>query len=266
MAGTVPPTLKILLTSYGLQGLVGWATQQIINGNSEEEIMLQLKVHPIFHQRFPAIVWRQNDGLPPLSVDQYLEYEQTAHQFASMYGFPITQDDINHLLSNDVSPKELEERFTITAAAVYSSTPEERAAFSELWGVSSGQLMRYWMDPKKELPKLQQQYRAGQIAGAAMRSGYGRITRDQAERLESIGMEENQALTAFASLDDMLELFSPLDEFESKIDQDAQVEMIAGNADVAQQVEKRASKRVAEFGGTGEFSAGEEGFATGSAD
>lgn len=262
----IPPTLKLTLTYYGLGGLVGWATQQIVNGNSEEEIMLQLKAHPLFHQRFPAIKWRQQDGRPPISVEQYLEYERTAHQFASMYGFPIDQDDINHLISNDVSPTELEERFTITAAAVYSSTAEERVALQELYGVSQGQLMRYWMDPKKELPKLQQQYRSGQIAGAAMRSGYGRITKEQAERLEVTGMDENQALTAFGSLDDMLELFSPLDEFEGTITKDAQIEMLAGNQDVTQQVEKRAARRVAEFGGTGEFATGEEGFATGSAD
>lgn len=264
MADTAP-MLTQLLTKYGLSGMIKWAKNAIVQGWSEAEVMLHMKNHPLFHARFPAIKWREQDGRPPISVDQYLEFETLAQQLADTWGIKLDKKTTDSMVSNNVSPTELQERFNIVAQ-VSMATPEVTAELRRLYGLSQGEVMSYWMNPREELPKLQMKWRQAEVAGAALQSGYGRLTAEQAERLARTGMDHSNALTTFGQLDNMEQLFTPLDEMEGIIDQDMQVDMIAGNADIQQQVDKRAGRRVAEFAGSGGFAEGEEGFATGAAD
>lgn len=267
MAGPqIAPLLTNLLKQYGLDSLTGWAIHAATSGMTEEEFEIHLYRRPEFAARFPAIFARERAGLPPISVDDYLNYERVSRALSSTWAIPLSKADIDGLLENDVSPQELEQRFTIAATAVYESDTETRRALESFFGISVPQLGRYWMDPKAELGKLQQQYRMGEIGGAALRSGYGSISSAQARRLQDVGLDRDTALQGFTQLETMSELFDPFDQGEFEIDQDQQIDLLAGDADVAEMVEQRARRRAAEFEGSGSFAAGEEGFATGQAE
>jgi hypothetical protein len=262
----VGPQLANVLSRYGLQSLTEWASLAIIQGWSDDQVILALYDRPEFKQRFPAIFARESAGLPPISVDEYLDYERTAISLASTWNLPISKQEIDNLITNDVSAAELEQRFNIAATAEYESDAETRSELERLFGVTQGQRMRYWMDPKAELGTLQQQYRMGEIAGAALRAGYDQpLTASQASRLQQSGLTRNQALQGFSQLVSMQELFTPLNMGESAIDTSAQVEYLTGDADVAQMVEKRAAQRAAEFEGGGQYATNKEGFSTGKA-
>lgn len=262
----VSPVLARLLAEYGLSSLTNWASNAIIQGWSDDQIILELYERPEFHNRFKGIKMLEAKGYPPISPDQYLQYEQLVKSVGRMWGMDITQDEIDNMIGNGVSPMEAEERLSIVGISTYESAPEVRSELERLYGIPQGELMRYWMNPKESLGRIQQQFRTGQIAGAALRTGYGSITQQQGELLANTGMNADQAQSSFSELVRMEELFDALSGNESDISQAAQIQFLAGDATVGQQVEKRAGERKAEFGGGSGFASGEEGFAVGSAD
>jgi hypothetical protein len=248
------------LERYGLGSLAPWLSEMIIANTSPEELELQLFQRPEFKQRFPAIELRRLAGLPPISIEEYLSYENTVRNLSTMWDIPVDQDEINSLISLNVSAAELEQRFGIAVGVVYEAPAEDREEFMRLYNVSAGQMAKYWMDPAAELGKLQQQYVASRIAGSAVRAGFGPIDREQAERLGSIGITPEAATQGFGELYRNRELFSPINMVEDEITRDEQLELLAGDAQITEDVQKRQSTRLAEFGGGGEFAAGGEGF------
>lgn len=259
------PQLTAILERYGLTDLSDWASQALIEGKSEDQIMLELYDQPAFRIRFDGMFKRETAGFSPISIDQYLDYENMASSLGTTWGMNLTKTEVDNLIANNVSTRELEQRFTIAATAVYEGAPETRSELTRLFGVSQENMMRYWMEPKQQLGVLQQQYRMGELAGAAMRTGFGQLSANQASRLQQAGLTEDQALTGFGELRKTMELFTPLDEGEDVIDMDEQLGLLTGDADAEAETRKRQDRRKAEFEGSGGFATGQQGFATGTA-
>lgn len=262
----VPPILEDTLRRYGLSSLLDWAAAAIINSWSPDQIVLEMYKRPEFKKRFPAIFELEAQNKPAISVEEYLSYEKTAHSMAAMWGTELSKDEVDGLIANLVSPIELESRFDLGAEALYESDDETISELSRMSGADMGKLIKFFMDPKKEIGTLQSEFRQAQIAGVALRTGWGRLTQQQAERLRETGMDREGAQTAFSTLASMGEVFSPFSRTESGISQERQIEFLAGDVDAAREIEARVAKRKAEFEGTGGFAAGEQGFATGTAE
>lgn len=259
------PQMTAALKKYGLESLTEWASNALIQGKSEDEIMLDLYEQQAFRNRFAGMFAREAAGYPPVSIDQYLEYEDMASSLGTTWGMTLSKQEVDNLIANNVSARELEQRFTIAATAVYEDDSFVRDSLTRLFGVNQENLMRYWMDPKTTLGTLQQQYKMGELAGAAMRTGFGQITASQALRLQGAGVTEEAAVGGFGDLRRSMELFTPLDEGEDVIDVDTQIGLLAGDADAMAQVEKRQARRKAEFEGSGGYATSQEGFSTGTA-
>lgn len=260
------PQLTALLKRYGLESLTEWASEAIISGMSEDELILSMYEQQAFKTRFAGMFAREAAGLPPISIDDYLAYESTVTSLGSTWGLNLTKQEIDNFIANDVSAREVEQRFTIAATAVYEDGPEIKSELSRLFNIGQEQLMRYWMDPKRELGHLQQQYRMGEIAGASLRTGFGQLTLNQAQRLQEAGVTREAAETGFGQLSNMSELFDTLDEGEDAITIDEQLGVLTGDASSVKKVEQRSQRRQAEFQGSGGFATSQSGFATGDAE
>lgn len=259
------PQMTAILKKYGLESLTEWASQMMIQGKSEDEIMLSMYEQQAFKTRFAGMFARETNGYPPVSIDEYLEYEGMASALSTTWGMNLSKAEVDNLIANNVSARELEQRYTIAATAVYEAAPETRSELTRLFGIGQENLMRYWMDPKQHLGVMQQQYKMGELAGAAMRSGFGQLNLSQAQRLQQAGLDEGQALTGFGELFRNRELFTPLDEGEELITTDEQLGLLTGDAEAASKIGKRQERRKAEFEGGGGYVTGQEGFATGTA-
>jgi hypothetical protein len=250
-----------LLERYGLQSLTSWASDAIIRGLSPEEIELQLRDRAEFKSRFPAIEAREKAGLPPLSADEYLSFENTISQMSRVFGMTITKSQTDTMLSNNVSAVEAQDRLTLAARAVFEEPAETRVALDRLYGITTGDLMNYWLDPKKTLPILQRRFAAADIAGSAQAAGYLQLSAIQAERLYEGGVTEDTARGAFGELVRAEELFESVDQTEQDIGLDQQLELLTGNQELAQQVERRGERRAARFQEGGTFATGRTGLA-----
>jgi hypothetical protein len=262
----VGPTLQRLLDRYGLSGLAEWASKLIQTGASEAEIEIQLYDQPLFIARYPAISAREKAGLPPISVDEYMSYENTLSNLSLMWDIPLSKEEIDTALTLGTSAVEMEQRFGLAVGIIYEAPLEDREEAKRLYGVNDGQLAEYWMDPTKNFAELERQYISSRIAGAAVRSGFGQIERTEAERLASVGLTPDAAIQGFGELYSRRELFAPLNAAEDEITREEQLEALGGDQRFIEEIEDRQATRVAEFGGGGEFAAGGEGFkGTGSA-
>jgi hypothetical protein len=244
--------------------LTSWASNLIIHGASDSEIELSLYDQPAFQARFPAIEARRKAGMSPISITDYLNYESTVRQMAGVIGMPLSQSEIDQLLINDVSAQEVDQRIQIASEAALSDN-ETRTFLQANYSITPGQISKYWMDPKKELPILQQQFRIGQIGGAAVRTGFGGVTLSQAQRLASTGMDQAAAESAFKNLAHISPLFTPISTTEDTFSTDEQIALAVGDQDVEKLLEHQQQGRQAEFKGGGGYAAGKEGFATGTA-
>lgn len=187
------------LDRYGLGALGDWAWSEYLAGVSVDQIMLDMRDHPLYKQRFPAMEALAQQGRA-ISEAEYMAYETSTRQILQSYGVPQgmydTPGDITRLLLNDVSVSEVNDRIQTAAAAAYTAPAETRQAIQDRFGVAGGDLIAFWLDPDKALPIIQQQYQSAQITGASRQQKVS-IDYDEADRLAANGITYQQALAGF---------------------------------------------------------------------
>lgn len=202
-----------------LATLVAWGKGEIIRGNSNTQIALDLYERPEFIKRFPAIHARQVAGLPPISVAEYLSMERSYSELERAAGIPVNFADYDKLIAADVSPAEYSDRINKGYLAVAQSDPTVVKAFQDFYGVTQGHLAAYFLDPKNATPLLEQKAVSAQIGGASALSGFqgpGQpktpegVTADEALRLAKLGVTQPQAQQGFQQLSHERQLYTPL--------------------------------------------------------
>src|SRR5690606_32917946 len=262
MATNLGPIMSKMLDRYGLGELGSWLSQRITAGASPEQIELELYDRPEFIKRFPAIRIRGRDGLPPLSVDEYLAYEAQATTIARAYGVSISQSQINDLLAGNVSMAEAQDRLDLASRAALQSDSKTRAELNRIYGVTTGDLINFWLDPKETSVGLQRKFATAQISGEAKRAGFDQdLSRGQLGYLVNRGMTPDQATSAFGQLVESEELFQSTDVTEDEIGIDDQLSILTGDQNLTEKVERRGERRFARFQEGGAFSTGRSGVA-----
>lgn len=248
--------------------LTEWAKGEIVNGSSPVLVRQRLWEQPAFKRRFKVIFDRRSKGLPAISPAEVLEYERRARQLFQEAGLPPgfydSPDDFYNFLLNDVSISELNGRVEIARTMLYSVSQEDRLEMKRLYGLSEGQEIAYVLDGKRALPLLQNQFAAARASGAALRSGYGQLALDEAEKLAIAGVSGQEAAQGFSTLVQSRQLFTALPGLEASEDTITRQEQLSGtftgNALAAERIRRRAEMRVAAFRGGGGFASSREGF------
>ena len=199
------------LESYGFSGsdltaLENFVQQQLITGASSDQITLALEQTPQFAARFPAIIQREKQGLPPVSPAEYVSLENSYEQAAQQAGLPPNMASYDQLIAYDVSPAEYSARINQGYLAVATADPTVVKAFQDYYGTTKGQLAAYFLDPTKALQILQQQAVAAQLGGASAQSGFGEVSQQQAFRLAQMGVTYQQGQQGFKQLAQQSEL------------------------------------------------------------
>lgn len=247
------------LDEYGLGGLSDRLWNQYLAGTPVEQIFSDLRKTPEYAARFPGMaeLQRRNRAIDEgtyISVER--QYVNIFRAAGIPQGFYDSPDDFGRFIANEVSPSELNERVQTYTRAAFQSPPEVRDQLQRLYGLGTGDLVAFFIDPDRALPLIQNAYIAAQTAGAAQRTGFGSLDRTTAENLASRGITERQAEEGFGALVDSRQLFSALDAGETDIDQSTQIgAAFEGNAAARSKIELRRRRRQAQFEGGGGFAA-----------
>ena len=261
VSGAAFAMLRNLLRSYGLDELSDWAYQRFVEGKTSDEIMIEIEDQPAFKRKYSAIFDRRAKGLPPVSVAEIVEYRRSARNLEQFYDLPegMISDDgkVNAAITGDLSFDELTSRVQQGALLAYESPPEVQDWLRENYGIGEGGLIAYFVDPDVAMPLLERQATGARVAGAAARSGFGALTRAEAEMLAQSGVDPNQAGGTFGALAEGRELMTGLaGSGEDDITREEQLGFVAGKTTAQQRLERRSRGRRATFEESGGYTGG----------
>jgi hypothetical protein len=253
------------LAQYGLdkaqasngRSLADWAWDRYLETGDADMVMVELRDQPAFKERFPAYESLAKQGRA-LSPAEYVAYEQTVASLLQNYGVPDSMFDlpdiVTDMLVNDVSAAEFSERLQVNAQASLTAPPEVRQSLEDLYGVGPGEMLAFFLDPDRALPKIQQQYVSAQIRGAALQRRFT-LERAEAEWLASMGYTYEQTREAA----ERAAVSRGLAQGTTSIEQSQMLLAGLGDTNAANAVQREAASRTARFSGGGEAAAEREG-------
>ena len=204
----------------GLGVLVEPLKDLITSGLSKSEFTIKLRETPAYQKRFSANAERIKKGLAPLDEDKYIALEDQYQNVMRNYGLPETywtrgdlgvQEGFTKLLSNDVSPVELENRIMTAQDRVLKSNPEVLNTLKQFYpGITNGDILAYSLDPANALKDIQRKVTAAEIGGAATAAGLSlgktpeqiAASEARAQMLAGYGVTKQAAMTGFQTVAD----------------------------------------------------------------
>lgn len=245
------------LGTYGLGSLADWAWAKWQNGESVDQIMLELRATPEYAARFPAMDQLSKSG-HAITESQYINYESSVSQIFKAAGLPATfydqPADFASFLTNNIALPELQQRVQDYQQVAFSAPQEVRDQLQNLYGVSPGDLTAFFIDPDKALPIITQKFNAAAAAGYSNLSGFGQLTQAQAEMVGNKGLSDTQLSQQFGQLSQLNPLFNPLQgTTETGIGTDVALGAAFNqNAQDQAAIAQRKAQRLADYQGGGQ--------------
>lgn len=247
--------MMLLLEQYGLGSLAGVLQDLILDGITDQaSLMLALQQTQEWKDRFAGNEMLAQQGLPMLSVGEYLAVERSYAQILKNYGLPEgfydDPSDFAKWIGNSVSANELNQR-----ATMYSDLAkrEDPAVVEQLrsMGLSEGDILAHLMDPSRAMPLLQKKYQTTLIGAAARRQGLVGDN-EYLGHLADLGVTEERAIQGYGvigeNLGDMGRLGDIYDEDYTQRDFESEVFEQSGTS--AKKRKRLASRERATFSGS----------------
>lgn len=262
-----------LLRQFGFEELVPLVDQWVRGGLSWAEVEGQLldtstSAGKIVDRLIPELRLRREAGKTAMSIQEILSWRQMAAQTLRAAGMPSTfydePSDFADWIVADVDPAEFQERVGVAVDWAMNQPAEVRNQLKALYGVDEGGIAAWALDPDRGLPALQRQGAAAAISGAASRTRFGALSRDEAERLASFGIDVGAARQGFGVLDRSSELFKPLagESGGVRFNRGQQLGAVfEGDESTRAALERQAGNRAGVFRGGGGVASNREGFA-----
>lgn len=254
--------VKAAFDMYGLSSLYPKIVQFAQSGMSADAILLQLRQTDEYKARFPAMAALNQKGRA-ITEAQYVDYERTAANIESRYGFAngLITGAVTDLLTNEVSAAELADRAQIAAADSITAPQDLRTKLADWYHIDPDTALRsYYLDPEKSIPVLEKQSAAARIGAWADRQAVTGVDAALAEQLYGIGVTEADAQAGFGRVAAQQGLTAGRGDVVSN--SELIQGNLAGDAQAQLDMQRAASARGNRFAGGGQF-AGDRGGATG---
>jgi hypothetical protein len=184
------------LQTYGLESLATRLTQLITEYgvDMKETIKTQLRQTDEYKQRFAGNDARRTAGLQVLSESEYLYNERAYNETLKSYGMGdlATRSNYAQFIGGDVSPVELQQRFTMAVDKVQKADPALKRQLNQMYpGISDTDLARSLLLGTEGSQFLKT--RLGQAEILAEASTAGITLKNTAAELESQGVTRQDA-------------------------------------------------------------------------
>ena len=247
---------KELADTYGLTSLYNKMVDYIKQGYNSDAIMSLIKTTTEYKQRFPAMeaLAKKNRAI---TEAQYIEYERRAAELERQFGLPsnMLQSNVTQLLTNEVGMDELNERVVLASGASVTAPQEFKDSLKNYYGIDSGGLAAYFLDPTIATPLLQKKYATALIGSEALKQNVN-LGLDIASTLENMGVTQDEATQGFRRVRQDETLTRGRGDTVRSEDL---IKGTFGQADAAKDIERARGGRKAQFEGGGGFSADTRG-------
>ena len=251
--------LEGTLREWGLASLIPDLEDILTEGVSPEVAMLRLRETEAYKERFKGNLERQRKGLRPLTEAEYLETETALKTVLRRYGGDgsdigrMNADEaIESWIGNDVSPQELNDRFSAYRDNYLNQPQWVRDAWTQ-HGFTPWQAMMAAADPSVSETELMSSLNTFAVGAEALQAyGEDRFNFDsnRFEEYAQRGVTRDEAQRAFgevASREEREGFLSGLGAGERLTRADQEREVLFGDAEVRERRRRVLDEEAARF-------------------
>ena len=258
--------LTDLFTSYGLESLSGEIAGYMQQGLTASEALIKLKTNPTgaYAKRFAGNFTRVKNGLNAISEAEYVNLENSYANTLKAYGLnnmvSLNRDDnykkFADYIAGDISADEFKDRIKTVVERVQNAEPQIKATLKSFYPeITDNDLISYFLNPKENLPKLQEKVTASEIGAAAVGAGAG-LTANLASAtdLARYGVDQKMAREGYSTIAGVLPTADKLGNIYGETgvkyaQAEGEAEVFKGSQDAASKRRRLASMERAAFGG-----------------
>lgn len=256
--------LTDLFRSYGLEELAGEIADYMKQGFTAGEALIKLKTNPggAYAARFAGNFTRVKQGLNAISEAEYINLESSYAQTLKAYGLgnmvsSNRKDNYKKFaeyIAEDISAVEFKDRIDLAVTRVQNSDIETRNTLKSFYNINDNDLISYFLNPKENLPKLEQKVNTAEIGGSAIRQNLS-TSITSAEDLAKFGISKEQAQVGYGIIAGELPIANKLGNIYSETgitynQQDAESATFKGLASAKRKKEKLVATEEAQFQGS----------------
>jgi hypothetical protein len=251
--------LQDLFAQYGLASLANTIVDLKQQGLTDRLVSIKLKETPEYKQRFIGNENRKKAGLQPLTPAEYISaeasYKKVMRDSQLPAGFYDQPDDFAKFLGNDVSPSELQQRVDIANQSIQNADPYYTDSLRRLYGLQSGDMLAYALDPERALPFITRQQKAAQFGAEAARQGLQVTTPIAETYTDQLGVTQAQARQGFEQVAGILptaEKLSQISAGTKPVGMEEATSAVfggAGSAEYKQRIQRLSEEEQSRFAG-----------------
>jgi hypothetical protein len=260
--------LENTFRDYGLEELVPEIKKFMEAGLGKNQAAVELRKTTAYINRFRGNEIRRAAGLNVIDESTYLELENSYNETLRAYGLQgyfgvdrkVSQAKMADIIGNDISATEFKDRIDTVVTRVNNSDPTIKNTLKRFYNITDDDLVKYFLNPKENLPKLQEKVLSAEIGSEAIKQN---LLTDAASAtaLAQLGITKEEARKGYegiaAALPTATKLGQIYDEEGITYTQKTAEEEVFGQLESAKRKRLRlAEKEVGSFGGASGLSRG----------
>jgi hypothetical protein len=251
--------LERTFKDYGLEELIPAIQGYMKKNLGPNQATLLLRTEPAYVARFKGNEVRRNAGLNSLSEAEYLALEDSYSQTLRAYGVQTylgadaktRQKAMVDIIGNDISATEFRDRIDTVVTRVTNADAQVKETLRTFYGIKDEDLTGYFLNPKENLPKLQEKVTAAEIGAAAKSQGLTTGVTG-ATALAQFGITKKEAEAGYATIGEFMPTATKLgDIYKDNYTQNlAEQEVFKGTASAKRKRQQLAEQEVGSFSGS----------------
>lgn len=199
--------LESTFKDFGLEELVPEIKKFMEAGLGSNQAAVELRKTQAYTTRFKGNEVRRAAGLNVLSEAEYLALEDSYSETLRAYGLQnyfgidrkIKTASMADIIGNDISAIEFKDRIDTVVTRVNNADPTIKNTLNAFYNITDTDLVKYFLNPKENLPKLQEKVTAAEIGSAALSQG---LVTDvaRATALAQLGVTKEKAREGYEAI------------------------------------------------------------------
>lgn len=187
---TAGDILRSVLDEYGLGELYDQLYDDLVDQPDASVTIRKVRESDVYKQRFKGMERRKELGLRAISENEYMNLERGYRQVMQEAGLPSgfydDPSDFAEFIGQDRSVAEIQSVVAVAEEAANDADPATLNALQEFYGVDSGEVVAYYLDPQRATSVIEERrrLRAAGIAAAGETTLGQRFDIGTAEALE----------------------------------------------------------------------------------
>lgn len=203
--------LESTFKDFGLEELVPEIKRFMEEGLGSNQATVELRKTNAYITRFRGNEIRRQAGLNVMSESAYLQLEDAYSETLRAYGLQgyfgvdrkVSQAKMAELIGNDINAPEFKERIDTVVTRVNNADPNIKATLRGFYNITDTDLVKYFLSPKENLPRLQEKVTAAEIGNEALKQNL-LTSVTSAENLAKLGITQKEAREGYSEISQVL--------------------------------------------------------------